>query len=451
MSSLQSLKEFISERLAAAAEEIFRHCEGTIVQYEQELCRQRRLLDICWKPQLQLHQKVLPQHSASEEEDLCNQQRNLKVEQKEPEPSQIKEELEQPEPLQIKEEQEGFCISQNRDQLDLKHENDTLMEIPTDEENGNSEADLNNQWSFNTTDCQDEEERQPKESTSSTVEVTDPKNSEQKKRRDKGLVQSVASSNMSGSQCDSDVRNNFKNESLVKKCQQSPIENRFSFLKSGESPKIVSNLFVYKKNESDDRLYICTESGESFGYWSKFRTNTGEKGLTCKECDKSFNYVSDLKRHMRMHTGEKPFSCKRCDAKFSQLCSLKRHTRTHTGEKPFSCKYCGRNFGDASHLRVHTRLHTGEKPFLCKICNAGFCDASSLKRHIGTHTGEKPFSCTECNISFTRVSHLKRHIRTHTGERPFSCLECNKSYTRVNDLKKHMRNHTGETTIIIKD
>ncbi|KAF6725820.1 hypothetical protein FQA47_007685 [Oryzias melastigma] len=58
MSSLQSLRELISERLAAAAEEICRLCEGTIVQYEQELCRQRRLLDICWKPQLQLHHVV---------------------------------------------------------------------------------------------------------------------------------------------------------------------------------------------------------------------------------------------------------------------------------------------------------------------------------------------------------------------------------------------------------
>ena len=55
MSSLQSLRELISERLAAAAEEICRLCEGTIVQNEEELCRQRRLLDSSWNPQLQLH------------------------------------------------------------------------------------------------------------------------------------------------------------------------------------------------------------------------------------------------------------------------------------------------------------------------------------------------------------------------------------------------------------
>ncbi|XP_023805371.1 WD repeat-containing protein 87-like [Oryzias latipes] len=135
-----------------------------------------------WNPQLQLHIVVLPQHFASEL-DLCNQQRNLRVEQEESEPPQIKEEdgrpepphikeehgepehrhikeehgelelryikeepekadpsqikeeqLKEPEPLLTKEEQEKFCISQDEDQLYLKQETDTLMEIPTYEE-----------------------------------------------------------------------------------------------------------------------------------------------------------------------------------------------------------------------------------------------------------------------------------------------------------------------------
>ncbi|XP_078796968.1 uncharacterized protein LOC144989049 isoform X4 [Oryzias latipes] len=84
MSSLQSLRELISERLAAAAEEICRLCEGTIVQYEEELCRQRRLLDVIWKPQLQLHHIGLPQHWLTEEDSLCNPQRNFRVEPEEP-------------------------------------------------------------------------------------------------------------------------------------------------------------------------------------------------------------------------------------------------------------------------------------------------------------------------------------------------------------------------------
>ncbi|XP_078793274.1 uncharacterized protein LOC144987769 isoform X2 [Oryzias latipes] len=254
MSSLQSLRELISERLAAAAEEICRRCEGTIVQYEEELCRQRRLLDVIWKPQLQLHHIGLPQNWMTEEEDLCNQQRNFRVEQEEPEPPQVKEEpeppqiqeepeppqikkeqeepeppqvkeepeppqvkeepeppqiQEEPEPPQIKEEQEEpeppqmkeepgeLCISQDEDQLDLKQETDTLMEIPTYEEDEKSEADLNNQQKFNVTDSQDEEGNQHEESTSATDEETDPQNRDQRKKRDRSHVQSVDRSHMS--------------------------------------------------------------------------------------------------------------------------------------------------------------------------------------------------------------------------------------------------------------
>lgn len=55
MSSVQYLREFVSERLSAAAEEILRVVEITIVEYEKEIDRQRRLLDIVWKPEIKLH------------------------------------------------------------------------------------------------------------------------------------------------------------------------------------------------------------------------------------------------------------------------------------------------------------------------------------------------------------------------------------------------------------
>ncbi|XP_078793636.1 uncharacterized protein LOC105355356 isoform X2 [Oryzias latipes] len=266
----------VSEQLSAA--------EGTIVQYEQELCRQRRLLDSSWNPQLQLllhHILVLPQHWVTEEEDLCNQQRNFRVEQEEPEPPQIKEELQDPEPPQVKEEpeelfiiqdevlpqhwvteedlcnqhrnvrvkleepesprikeeqqepeppqikeelqepeppqieeelqepdhlqfkkeQDELCISQYEQWFNLKQETDTLMEIPTYEEDENSEADLNNQQGFNVTDSLDEKGSQHEESTSTTDEETDPQNRDQRKRRDRLHFQSVDSSHMSESEC----------------------------------------------------------------------------------------------------------------------------------------------------------------------------------------------------------------------------------------------------------
>lgn len=55
MSSVQSLRAFVSQRLTAAAEDIFRLFERTVAEYEEELRRQRQLLDAVLKPEVRLH------------------------------------------------------------------------------------------------------------------------------------------------------------------------------------------------------------------------------------------------------------------------------------------------------------------------------------------------------------------------------------------------------------
>lgn len=55
MSTVQTLKVFVEQRLTAAAEEIFGLFEKTIAEYEQEVRRQRKLLDAVFKPEVRLH------------------------------------------------------------------------------------------------------------------------------------------------------------------------------------------------------------------------------------------------------------------------------------------------------------------------------------------------------------------------------------------------------------
>ncbi|XP_040921053.1 putative uncharacterized protein DDB_G0271606 isoform X2 [Toxotes jaculatrix] len=124
MSSVQYLRDFVTERLTAAAEEIFGVFEKTIFEYEAEVDRQRRLLDIVWKPEVKLHRIELPQQHVCQEEEvlsdqqLCDQERNSSLDQEDPDPPQIKEE------------EEETCSGQEGEQLVLKQETDAFMLTP---------------------------------------------------------------------------------------------------------------------------------------------------------------------------------------------------------------------------------------------------------------------------------------------------------------------------------
>ncbi|XP_058505039.1 trichohyalin-like isoform X3 [Solea solea] len=137
MSSLQCFRDLITERLTVAAEEIFRHVERTVVEYEEELDRQRKLLEIVCKPRVKLKRIELPQQHVPKEEEvlteqqLCNQERNSSLDQ------------EEPESLQIKEEQEEICTSHEGEQLEVKQEADTLMLTPENEESDHMEPGRN--------------------------------------------------------------------------------------------------------------------------------------------------------------------------------------------------------------------------------------------------------------------------------------------------------------------
>ncbi|KAI9529959.1 hypothetical protein NQZ68_008198 [Dissostichus eleginoides] len=129
MSAVPSLREFVNERLTAAAEEILGVFERTIFEYEEEIDRQRRLLNIL--PTIRLHRIELPQQHVCKEEEvfseqqLCIQEKNYSVNQEDPEPPQIKEE------------QEELCSSE--EQLVLKQETDDFMLTPTYMERDHSE------------------------------------------------------------------------------------------------------------------------------------------------------------------------------------------------------------------------------------------------------------------------------------------------------------------------
>ncbi|CAB1331513.1 unnamed protein product, partial [Coregonus sp. 'balchen'] len=71
MSKIQLLRVFLNERLTAAAEEIFGVVEKTIAEYQEEVVRLQRLLDIdiVLQPEKNLHRAVHPDCSADQSEN----------------------------------------------------------------------------------------------------------------------------------------------------------------------------------------------------------------------------------------------------------------------------------------------------------------------------------------------------------------------------------------------
>ncbi|XP_030267035.1 uncharacterized protein LOC115578279 isoform X2 [Sparus aurata] len=106
MSKVQTLRVFMKQRLTAAAEEIFELFERTIAEYEEELCRQRKLLDAVTEPQVQLHGADVQQLLYKEEDPPEQQERSSSLDQEDP-----------PELPHIKNEQEELWTHQEGEQL----------------------------------------------------------------------------------------------------------------------------------------------------------------------------------------------------------------------------------------------------------------------------------------------------------------------------------------------
>ncbi|XP_062260307.1 zinc finger and SCAN domain-containing protein 12-like [Platichthys flesus] len=305
MSSVQCLRDFVHERLTAAAEEIFRVFEQTVLEYEEEIDRQRRLLDIAWKPEIKLHRTVselrppeLPeQHVCKEEELLTDQERNPSLDQEDPEPPQIKEE------------QEEVCTSQEGEQLVLKQEDDTFMLTSPYEGSDHSEPEPTSEEQLLSHISPGAESRAQR-----GVEHVDP-----------------------GPTGDEESQRN-------------------------NSPPIQSPCSTH----TGRRASACDTCGKAFRSNSDLkrhmRIHTGERPFSCEICGNIFIQKTNLQQHMRIHTGEKPYLCKRCGKRFRQNSAYRIHERIHTGEKPYTCDVCRRRFSQTSHLKSHMRIHSDRSP-----------------------------------------------------------------------------------------
>ncbi|XP_025755993.1 zinc finger protein 135 isoform X2 [Oreochromis niloticus] len=400
MPSVQYLREFINERLTAAAEQIFLEFEKTIVQYEEEIDRQRRLLDITWKPQIKLHRTDVPQQQVCEEEEevlpeqqLWNQERSSSVDQEEPEPPQIKEE------------QEELCSSQEGEQLGLKEETEVHNDpVQYEEEMERQRRLLDITWKpqikLHRTDvpqqhvCKEEEEEVLPEQQlwnqerSSSVDQEEPEPPQIKEEQEE------LCSSQEGEQL------GLKEETdtfMVTAAEEGEHSEP-----GGDEEQLLCHSFAGAESQDQEggrsadsgptriiyRIH-CNNPAHARMLARQKNSDAGKKTLKCDVCGRAFKKKCQVKEHRKIHTGEKPHSCKVCQRSFTQKSTMLRHMIIHTKEKSYSCLTCGKTFSQSGNLYVHMRIHTGEKPYSCKTCGKTFARSNHMLRHMKTHTGEK--------------------------------------------------------------
>ncbi|XP_054904779.1 zinc finger protein 615-like [Poeciliopsis prolifica] len=280
MSLSESLRDFIKERLTAAAEEIFTEFDKTIVRYEEELDRQRRLLEICWNPRIKLHRIDLSEMFIKQE-NLSNLDRGeselLGLNQEDPGPQQMYENHSDLHPLLVKTEQDEPEHPQIQiEPFDLKQEADTFIENP---------------------DCDERNLRQ-------TVPNFDQLNI-QFSSENENQNQERSGNEDSGSTTDAKLRQIKRHQKTRKHCDYI------------DKPKVEKQ----KKRRMKENLW----DGKDF-----HTTHTSERPFSCLTCGKQFENRGNLTSHTKIHSSHKPHLCMTCGKRFTEKNLLMCHMQTHS-------------------------------------------------------------------------------------------------------------------------
>ncbi|XP_012707117.2 zinc finger protein 287 [Fundulus heteroclitus] len=487
MSSSLYLRDFIRERLTAAAEEIFTEFEKNITRYEERI----RLLDTCWRPHIKLHRIDLPQQHVCMEDDvsaeqgICNQETNCSLNREDPGPLWIKQE-----------EEEEFCSSQEEEEPELKeetniytlnpsYEEDLQQRVPTegealtdqllcDQESNSShdqmepEPPLIKEEEEELCSSQEEERRVPQEVTNGFMPTpsSSAEGEDTESEQDPGFhpepnrhqIQPHAFSLTPGVfYKGSDDWDPEERKNAEPKPEGRQFNNNMEFPPLSAAD---SQVDAFKKP------FHCDLCGKIFQFKSRLirhaATHMGKNTSSCGICKKSFSENRQLIHHMRIHTGErpcgivlgqhsgllapkkeKPFVCNTCGKYFSKSYILKRHARLHTGEKPFTCGMCGKSFSRRDHMLGHMKTHSGGGASVRSGLGRPPVPSAPASKQVVVHSVKKPYSCEVCGKGFRRHRSFSFHMKSHGGVGSFDCKTCGKNFNQASKLKRHETVHTG--------
>nr|XP_019942041.1 PREDICTED: gastrula zinc finger protein XlCGF48.2-like isoform X1 [Paralichthys olivaceus] len=306
--TLQSFNVFLTERLSAAALDIYGFVEKTLTDYQEEVNRTRqenrrlqRLLDLLYKPEIRLHR------ADSRQIDLSTRKPEVCVEEKQIQTECIP-----------KEEPDDTDILNPVVTVGVNEENQMPTQVETGGEHSEYEAPHN-----------------------PTQVITDGEHTEHEKLS-------------RHEQQPSSGYTKKKRRFYCNICSQ-------SFLKRA---KVNLHLAVHAANgllNPTSAVLVCIECGRKTNSNSlmirHMRVHTDTKTFACSICGKRYKSQRNMKEHMQTHTMEKPYSCEICGTRFNRASSLIKHVKhKHREDMAFKCTQCSQRFKLVIELKQHMRI-----------------------------------------------------------------------------------------------
>ncbi|XP_036331072.1 transcription factor grauzone-like [Rhagoletis pomonella] len=208
--------------------------------------------------------------------------------------------------------------------------------------------------------------------------------------------------------------------------------------------------------------------------------------LKCQECQKDFNDLGTLSRHMLDHHApekDQIFICDVCPKKFARKVRLDLHRSTHVpmNERTFICDQCPNSrFGCKTMLLIHNKKVHHHTSFVCHVCAKKIKTKAFFEKHVRLHFEEsgpkvkctvdgcdhwlkdedclrlhlrrfhsknkdKLFTCEVCGGEYKSRASITNHMLRVHPKTTYPCKICNKTFKRPRNLNDHMAQHTGES------
>lgn len=179
--------------------------------------------------------------------------------------------------------------------------------------------------------------------------------------------------------------------------------------------KLTYHLAIHK---SLDGKFKCDHCNQIFTKKRYLQTHLNyhfvEKLHTCKVCGKVSRTRQQLEIHMVKHTLIKDYICEICGASYRLRHHLVLHQKQiHENKREFKCNLCERTFNTVAFLNKHMIAHKKERKHICDTCGSGFKWRKNLVEHLKLHLDTKNYTCEWCPKTFAQKSGLINHTKYH--------------------------------------